>query len=601
MMSSSAFRSKAGLTFPAAVIVAIATFLYAGTFSENVAGAGEVTNAVSGPPSPLAVPAAIFVGANVGAIPDGTSPCWNPGTGTPRNITFNAVGLSGAPTSVDVSITFGGPAHTHMGDVTAVLIAPNGASHTLFGHTSATTATSFGDSSDLGNTYNFSDNAPAPPSGGWWQAATATAADASMPAGTYRTTASGGAGAVNPMPPTNMNAAFAGVANPNGTWTLRVTDSCAADMGTVSGATLTIAAGPAVPHDANVDMNGDGKTDFVVARGTTTPFAELSESTSRAISNRGNASLDERPVKGSVRGLSTEVLAPPIYWYTALNGPGTTSVVQHGDAATDFIISEDFDGDLKDDFAVWTEGPAGVASFKIVRSTTNTVDIQLFGQTGDDPAVVGDYDGDGKADPAVYRCPSVTDPDGQCYFFFRGSNANPGGNVTYVPWGFGADGDFFPNVGDFDGDGKNDFCIQRSNPSSPANGQFVLLRSSDSSVEFVNWGLSSDFIIPGDYDGDGKSDFCVRRTVGGARQHWILYRTGVTEMHIWGSTGDSSAPGDYDGDGKTDLAIWRGSADPNQTNFWIRNSGTGATSVVRWGLCATVATCDFAVAGWAVH
>jgi hypothetical protein len=497
-------------------------------------------------------------------------------------------------------MTFGSPVHTFVGDVTATLIAPNGASHTIFGHTLATTATSFGDSSDLGAQYIFSDNAPTPPNGGWWQAATAAGAAVIMPTGTYRTTASGGAGATNPQPPTSINAAFSGVANPNGTWTLRLTDSCAGDTGAITAATLTVQAA-AVPLDANVDMNGDGKTDYVVARGTTTPLAEGAASTNYPIARGNYSALDERPAKG-VRGSSSAVpQAPPIYWYTALNGPGTTSVVQLGDAATDIITPEDFDGDGKDDVAVWTEAAATVANFKILRSSTMTVDTQIFGQTGDDPAVVGDYDGDGKADPAVYRCPGVAAPDGQCYFFYRGSNANPGGNITYVPWGFGVDGDFFPYVGDLDGDGKNDFCIQRANPASPSSGQFVLLRSSDMGVEWIPWGLSSDFLIPGDYDGDGKTDICVRRTVGGARQHWILFRTGTSTMRVWGVTGDSSVPGDYDGDGKTDLAIWRPNTDPTQNYFWVSNSSNGSTSILEWGQCATVSTCDFAVAGWLVH
>jgi hypothetical protein len=264
-------------------------------------------------------------------------------------------------------------------------------------------------------------------------------------------------------------------------------------------------------------------------------------------------------------------------------------------------MSEDFNGDLKDDLVVWTEAPATQAAFKIMRTSDFTVDVQVFGQTGDDPAVVGDYDGDDIADPAVYRCPGFADPDGQCYFFFRGSLNNPGGNITYGPWGFGVDGDFFPYVGDLDGDEKNDFCIQRANPASPSNGQFVLLRSSDGGVEYINWGLASDFLIPGDYDGDRKTDICVRRTTVGVREHWVLLRAGGHFKQNWGITGDASVPGDYDGDGKTDFAIWRGNTDSTQNFFWILNSSNGSVRVQEWGQCNTVSTCDFAVAGWAVH
>lgn len=591
--SSKRPRSSAILCVTALIITAAFLF-YASTLNETAAIAG------SAPAHALfAAPSATFAAdaPSLGAIPDHVTGCDATGA-TPRNVTFTVSGLSGSVSTVELSnLTFGAPAHTWMGDIEAVLIAPNGASHTVFGRTLATTATSCGDATDLTGPYAFSDSAAAPPNGGWWQTSNILGTTVPMTVGTYRTTGIGGAGATIPMPPTNMNPAFTGVANANGTWTLRLSDHGGGDTGAVSAATLTVTTGAVVPVDANVDMNGDGKTDYVVARGTSTPLTEAGAST---IAHGNYSALDERPAKGARTPASAVPQAPPIYWYTALNGSGTTSVAQLGDAATDFITPEDFDGDGKDDIAVWTEAAATVANFKILRSSTMTVDTQIFGQTGDDPAVVGDYDGDNKADPAVYRCPGIADPDGQCYFFYRGSNANPSGNITYVPWGFGVDGDFFPYVGDFDGDGKNDFCIQGANPSSPTNGLFQMLKSGGGTEGFI-WGLSSDFLIPGDYDGDGKTDICVRRTVGGLRNHYVLTRTGAVIQQQWGVTGDSSVPGDYDGDGKTDFAIWRPNADPTQNYFWVLNSGTGATSVLEWGQCNTVSTCDFAVAGWAVH
>jgi hypothetical protein len=211
--------STRGKVLPVAVFIFGAAFLlYSATLSDTVARAESFTS-----PMQASAPSATFPGTNTGAIPDGTSPCWNPGVGAPRDVVFNATGLSGSPTAVDISMTFGAPNHSFMGDVTATLIAPNGASHTIFGRTLATTATAFGDSTDLAGPYVFSDIAPAPPSGGWWQEANIAGASVAMTAGTYRTTASGGAGATIPQPPTNMNAAFAGVPNANGTWTLRLT------------------------------------------------------------------------------------------------------------------------------------------------------------------------------------------------------------------------------------------------------------------------------------------------------------------------------------------------------------------------------------------
>ncbi len=582
-------QSTSTLIYAFAVICLAAIGLWIGVQNNSV----EANTTVS---STNIAPAASFNAdaPSLGAIPDATA-C-GPTPGTPRNVTFTTSGLSGPPSSVALSMTMGSPNHTWMGDITATLIAPNGASHTIFGVVTSTTATGIGDSSDLGGTYVFSDAAAAPPSGGWWQEATLRTAAEVMTSGTYRTTSSGGAGQTNPAPPTNMNASFTGVASPNGTWTLRLTDGCTGDTGAITAANLTVTtAAPAT--DANTDFDGDGKTDFVVARGTTTPLTEATAPNMAPISRMAR----NPEVKGRVK--STEqpenAITPPIYWYSKLSGNGATGVGQLGDAATDFIVTEDFDGDGKDDLTVWTEAAATQANFKILQSSTNTVRVETFGQTGDDPAVVGDYDGDGKADPAVYRCPGIAAPAGQCFFFYRGSLNNPSGNVTYVPWGFGNDGNFFPYTGDFDGDGKNDFCVQRSNPSQAGQGQFVLLKSTGG-VEYVNWGNDSDFLIPGDYDGDGKTDFCVRRTVSGTRQNFILTRTGATSQVQWGITGDSSVPGDYDGDGKTDLAIWRGSATPGQSTFWVLNSSNSSVTQFVWGQCPA-GNCDFAVAGWAVH
>ncbi len=553
--------------------------------------------------SAVSAPAATFAAdaASLGAIPDGPTGCLDANPPSSRDVTFTVSGITGNVSKVELNnLTFGPQRHTWVADVKAILIAPNGASHTLFGRTGATTSTACGLSGDLVGPYGFADTNAAPPSGGWWQAATA----ATVATGAYRTTALGGAGATNPAPATNMTPAFTGVANANGTWTLRLTDHGGGDTGSVSAATLLVEGAAAPTNQANMDINGDGRTDFVVARGTDTPLTEAT-GTGVMTPNRGETTIRERLAKDRELALKGETndsaLAPRIAWYTNINGTGATQVTSFGDAAVDFFVPNDYDGDNKTDLAVWRPGAPFTAAFYILNSSNNTVRTDIFGQTGDDPAITGDYDGDNKADTATYRCPALGAGDGQCFFYFRPSaqNNNTPQGINVVPWGFGEDGDFFVNPGDFDNDGKYDFCIQRSNPSAPTTAQFVLLKSNGFGVEYVNWGNSSDFILPGDYDGDGSSDFCVRRTVGGARQHFILERdgggTGASPI-IWGITGDSSVPGDYDGDGKTDIAVWRANVDPTQNFFYVRRSSDSAIQAQEWGQ-----TGDAAPAGWNVH
>jgi hypothetical protein len=300
--------------------------------------------------------------------------------------------------------------------------------------------------------------------------------------------------------------------------------------------------------------------------------------------------------KGRTALAEGEGAGSSIVWYNHNSGNGSASIAGFGEAATDLVVPADYDGDDITDIAVWRATGPTSANFFIFESSTSTLREELFGQEGDDPQVVGDYDGDGAADVATFRCPTG---GGQCFFFYRGTDNNPNGNITFIPWGNGEPFDFFPYVGDFDGDGRNDFCIQRESPDNPAQGQFVLLRSSDGGVEFINWGLPNDFIVPGDYDGDGQSDFMVRRNGSSPFEWYLLERdgggTGASPI-FWGIPGDIITPGDYDGDGSQDIAIWRPDDDPANNFYYVRRSSDGALQTFEWGIGD-----DAPTANWYVH
>ena len=469
----------------------------------------------------------------LGAIPDGVSGTCYATPGTPKDVTFTVSGLSGAPTSVSVTMNLN---HTWLGDVRATLIAPNAASHLLFGRVNSIANSNCGSSNDFNsaNALTFIDTATT-------NFATAAGTNPVVPTGNYRTVPSGPYTSVPPAP-TTINTAFAGVANPNGTWILRLEDGTLDDTGDITAASLTITAGPTIPRKANVDFDNDGKSDWVVTRPTT-----------------------------------------PVTWYISINGSATTAGVQHGNP-TDVPTPADYDGDGKADVAVWRSGAQGV--FYILKSSTGTVDTVLFGQTGDDPKIVGDYDGDNKADVAVYR-PGAT----QGFFFYKGTNNNPSGNITYIPWGAGLTVTADP--GDYDGDGKYDFCLRRD--AGGGVGQFALLKSSNLSVEWITWGSTTDTIVPGDFDADGMFDFMVVRTSGGVRNWYLLERDGGgtgASPFIWGLASDTIASGDYDGDGKQDIAIWRGT----DGVFYVRRSSDGTLQTFQLG-----ASGDYAAANWYVH
>ena len=531
---------------------------------------------------------AAFTGTNLGAIPDGEC------DGAGRQVQFNVTGLTGTITNVRVSFTAN---HTWVGDIDLVLRAPGGTpAHPIFIFTNPA-QNDAGDSSDLMGTYNFFDQA----TGNWWEAAAAATGMQAIPPGDYRAASANGA-------QTLITPAFASLANPNGTWILQFNDCAPEDTGSVTAATLTITTSnqPFTPRDANVDMNGDGKTDFVVVRATDTPLTEATGVAQVSLSKNHfsvRQRLGKTPQKTAKFNAESSLLAPRLTWYTNINGTGATTVGQLGDAASDFPVPEDYDGDGRDDLAVWREDAPFRAAFYIYQSSTNTVRTEIFGQNDDDAQIVGDYDGDNKADPAVFRCPPASGAAGQCFFFYRGSLNNPNRVITFVPFGFGRIGDFFVNPGDFDGDGKYDFCLQRTRPGTPSGGQFVLRRSSDFGIEFINWGNNDDTIVPGDYDGDGRSDFCVARNeaINGVAgmSYYILERdgggTGSSPIR-WGVITDTITPGDYDGDGRQDIAVWRENPDPTRNFFLIRRSSDGAMQSFEWGQAG-----DFPAANWYVH
>lgn len=226
---------------------------------------------------------------------------------------------------------------------------------------------------------------------------------------------------------------------------------------------------------------------------------------------------------------------------------GTVNVNQVVVQPTD----NDFDGDGKADIAVYR--PSAGAWF-ILQSSNGAFAASSFGLAAD-RITPGDYDGDHKTDLSVFRT-----SEGAWYQIVSQTGA-------FRATGFGAATDI-PAANDFDGDGKTDIAVFR-----PSDGTWYLLQSSNGAFRAQTFGTNGDIPAAGDYDGDAKADFAVFRPSAAA---WFVLRSsnGSFFAQQFGAAGDKPVPGDYDGDGKNDLAVFR----PSDGGWYLLRSTAGFTA-----------------------
>ncbi len=290
-------------------------------------------------------------------------------------------------------------------------------------------------------------------------------------------------------------------------------------------------------------------------------------------------------------------VAPPAVaqiTYYNLNSTSGVSAANFGDANTDFPTPGDFDGDGKDDLALFrNSGVAGADTFYLIlRSSDNALQAVRWGVTGDQP-IARDYDGDGITDMAVFR-PDAAAGNPAFWYIRQSAAAFVQRSVAWGTTGDGVNNFDTPVPGDYDGDGKFDLAVYRFG-LSPIN-NFIILRSSDGAGQFQAFGnFNTDYILPGDYDGDGKYDLAVARTGALSTSPlvwWILQSsTGTTRTQTFGITSDLPAQGDYDGDARTDIAVYRNGATTGaQSFFHVFRSFDSMHQTTPWGVRG-----DFAV------
>jgi hypothetical protein len=313
-----------------------------------------------------------------------------------------------------------------------------------------------------------------------------------------------------------------------------------------------------------LDMNLDGKDDLIVGREG--GFLLFQNDSSRFARTEHDYDADGRA--------DLSVFRPSLAdWFILRSTQGF--IATHWGISTDKPAPADYDGDFKTDLAVWRAngyGDPNYSYFFILQSSNNTFRQEQFGSAGDLPAVGGDWDGDGRADAAVYR--GGASAGAQSYFFYRPS-ASPGVNFHTVTWGISGDQ---PVRGDFDGDGRMDAAVFR-----PSNGVWYVLKSSDLQPIFQFWGISSDRPVPADYDGDSRTDFAVFRPSGGV---WYILNSGsgTPAYRQWGISTDTPVPADYNGDGKAETAVYR----PSEQIWYAPQCGVSEGVITKFGASGDV-------------
>jgi alpha-tubulin suppressor-like RCC1 family protein len=369
---------------------------------------------------------------------------------------------------------------------------------------------------------------------------------------------------------------------------------------TSNAALLTVTAMLPVP----ADFDGDGKTDITVHRPSTGEWYVLQSSTALSTYSLRQWGLPgDVHVNGDFDG--DRQADPAIYrrnpghvseWYVLLSATGLTSYAHYYFGLDgDVPVPDDYDGDGQTDAAVYrpidgtwhvvrssVTGPAAYVIYPRVTSSVYRLDYPV-------PA---DYDGDGKADPAVFRRATAT-------WYFRLSTTSFGA-ITSTVWGTGAGR---PVPSDYDGDGKADLAVYR-----PSSGTWSIQPSNGAPAISQSWGQPGDVVVPGDYDADGQTDLAFYRPADG---YWhVLTSSSAYSASIvqqWGLDGDLAVPNavlaniqsrinrfrdvirasDFDGDSRSDIIVFR----PSNGTWYVRHSSAdfAPAATYSWGLDGDVA------------
>jgi hypothetical protein len=291
------------------------------------------------------------------------------------------------------------------------------------------------------------------------------------------------------------------------------------------------------------DFSGDGKTDVALTGGpgwNTLPLAVSSGNGAFAVSNTfiGDfaswaSDRNSKKLVGDFNGDGKDdvALSGPSYWRTL------PTALSYGNGS--FAVSNSWVGD----YAIWSADPEA-------------------------DRLVGDFNGDGKADIALTGSPYWSSLP------VAFSNGNGTYNITntyigdFATWSSNLE--VTRLVGDFNGDGRDDIALTgpsewASLPIAFSNGDGSFSVTNSNVGDFATWS-ADPFVsrLVGDFDGNGRADIALTGVPGWGSVP-VAFSDGGGGFYVTNYAAASFAfdsmlaaerlTGDFNGDGRTDIAL----------------------------------------------
>ena len=243
------------------------------------------------------------------------------------------------------------------------------------------------------------------------------------------------------------------------------------------------------------------------------------------------------------------------------------------------MLDSDVDGDGRADPTVFRPASNMSYAFSTLRGTT--VAQQFPGYYWENRPLAADFDGDGMVDLASCHIDWNT---GEWLWIYTRSSDH---TMTQTSWGNEWLNDQ-EAYADFDGDGRMDIAVFRQD-----SGSWYISQSSDGQTRYEQWGMLGDRAVPADYDMDGKADLAIVREEAGQLAWYIHRSSDNTSYRVqWGLASDTifpDMPVDVDADGASDIIVARNSifgakADPETRTFYVLRSSDQNLVATQWGL-----------------